>query len=132
ALPILHTQAAEDFELVRLPAADPQAEPEVVIPHRPGVRLEDVDCLRDYAIVEYREGGIARMGILDYATHEVREIAFDEPLFTAGSAGNPEWEQPTVRLHYGSFTTPGTVYDYDVASGELTLLKRATILGGYD
>ncbi|HLS92689.1 MAG TPA: S9 family peptidase [Microbacterium sp.] len=129
---VLHNQGAEDFELVRLPADDPQAEPEVVIPHRPGVRLEDVDCLRDYAIVEYREGGIARMGILDYATHEVREIAFDEPLFTAGSAGNPEWEQPTVRLHYGSFTTPGTVYDYDVASGELTLLKRATILGGYD
>src|SRR5690606_2834434 len=81
-----HHQGAEDPALAPPPPHDPQAEPEGVSPHRPGVRLEDVDCLRDYAIVEYREGGIARMGILDYATHEVREIAFDEPLFTAGSA----------------------------------------------
>nr|WP_156760454.1 S9 family peptidase [Microbacterium karelineae] len=129
---VLHNSGAEDFALVRLPADDPAAEPEIVIPHRPGVRLEDVDCLRDFAIVEYRSGGIPRMGILDYATHEVREIEFDEPLFSAGAAGNPEWAQPAVRLSYGSFTTPGTVYDYDVRSGELTLLKRAEILGGYD
>lgn len=129
---VLHNQDAEDFTLVRLPVDDPSAPAETVIPPREGVRLEDVDCFRDFAIVEYRSGGIPRMGILDYASHEVREIEFDEPLFTAGAAGNPEWAQPGVRLHYGSFTTPGTVYDYDVRSGELTLLKRAEILGGYD
>nr|WP_110590384.1 S9 family peptidase [Microbacterium suaedae] len=129
---VLHNQDAEDFALVRLPADDPSAEPETVIAHRAGVRLEDVDCFRDFAVVEYRSGGIPRMGILDYATHEVREIEFDEPLFTAGAAGNPEWTQPGVRLHYGSFTTPGTVYDYEVRTGELTLLKRAEILGGYE
>ncbi len=128
---VLHNQGAQDFTLVRLPADDENATPETVISHRQGVRLEDVDCLRDFAVVEYRSGGIPRVGILDYATHEVREIAFDEPLFTAGSAGNPEWEQPTVRLHFGSFVTPGTVYDYDVASHELHLRKRATILGDY-
>ncbi|WP_368732580.1 S9 family peptidase [Microbacterium sp. ZXX196] len=128
---VLHNSGAQDFELVRLPADDETADPEVVIPHRPGIRLEDVDCLRDFAVVEYREGGIPRLGILDYADHAVREIAFDEPLYAAGAAGNPEWAQPTVRLHYGSFTTPGTVYDYDVRSGELTMIKRASVLGGY-
>ncbi|MGI6878654.1 S9 family peptidase [Microbacterium sp. gxy059] len=128
---VLHNANAPDFELVRLPADDPSAEPETVIPAEDGVRLEDVDCLRDFAIVEFRQGGIPRIGILDYATHELREIAFDEPLFSAGAAGNPEWTQPTVRLHYGSFTTPGTVYDYDVATGELHRRKRASVLGGY-
>ena len=61
-----------------------------------------------------------------------REIAFDEPLFTAGASGNPEWAQPVVRLTYDSFTSPSTVFNYRVATGELTALKRAEILGGYD
>ncbi|MBP2436182.1 S9 family peptidase [Microbacterium amylolyticum] len=128
---VLHNQDAQDFQLIRLPLDDESAEPEVIIPHRPGVRLEDVDCLRDYAIVEYREGGIPRIGIMDYSSHDIHEIAFDEPLYTAGAAGNPEWAQPTVRVHFGSFTTPGTLYDYHVASQELRLLKRSTVLGGY-
>ena len=129
---VLHNQNAEDFELVRLPVDDPEAGAETVIPHRPGVRLEDVDCLRDFAIVEYRSGGIARIAILDYPEHETHEIAFDEPLFTAGASGNPEWAQPVVRLTYDSFTSPSTVFNYRVATGELTALKRAEILGGYN
>ena len=28
--------------------------------------------------------------------------------------------------------TPSSVYDYDVATGELTLLKQTPVLGGYD
>lgn len=129
---VLHNQGAEDFELVRLPVDDPSAPPETVIPHREGVRLEDVDCLRDFAIVEYRSGGIARIGILDYATHEVGEISIDEPLFTAGAAGNPEWAQPVVRASYDSLTTPATVFNYDVATGERVVLKQVEVLGGYD
>ena len=129
---VLHNQGAEDFTLVRLPVDDLSAEPEVVIPHREGVRLEDIDCLRDFAIVEYRSGGIARVGILDYNTHEVREISFDEPIYTAGAGGNAEWAQPTVRLNFSSFTTPSRVLDYDVTTGELMLRKQAEVLGGYD
>jgi oligopeptidase B len=36
------------------------------------------------------------------------------------------------RLHYVSFVTPDSVYDCDLASGELTLRKRRPVLGGYD
>ena len=60
------------------------------------------------------------------------EIEFDEPLYAVGSGGNPEWAPPLLRLGYGSFVTPGTVYDYDVATGELLLRKRQPVLGGYD
>src|SRR5690606_13192708 len=129
---VLHNQGAEDFTLVRLPVDDLSAEPEVVIPHREGVRLEGIDCLRDFAIVEYRSGGIARVGILDYNTHEVREISFDEPIYTAGAGGNAEWAQPTVRLNFSSFTPPSRVLDYAVGTGELMLRKQAEVLGGYD
>jgi oligopeptidase B len=37
-----------------------------------------------------------------------------------------------VRLGYTSMTIPSSVYDYDVRSRELALLRRTPVLGGYD
>jgi oligopeptidase B len=129
---ILHNDGALDFELVRVRADDPQARRDVVIPHRTGARLLGVSTFRDWAVVAYRRDGLPRLGMLDYASSEVSEIAFDEPLYSVGSGGNPEWAPPLLRLSYGSFTTPSTVYDYEVATGELLLRKRQPVLGGYE
>lgn len=129
---ILHNEDALDFELVRVPAADPRGAREVVIAHEPGHRLLDVSAFRDWGVVAYRRDGLARMGMLDYATGRVDELDFAEELYSAGAAGNPEWAPPIVRLGYGSFVTPGTVYDYVVDTGEFLLRKRQPVLGGYD
>jgi oligopeptidase B len=129
---ILHNDGALDFELVRVAASAPDGPRETVIAHRPGQRLLGVDTFRDWAVVGYRRGGLARLGMLDYADGAVSEIAFDEPLYSVGSGGNPEWAPPLLRLGYGSFVTPGTVYDFEVATGELLLRKRQPVLGGYD
>ncbi|WP_454116541.1 S9 family peptidase [Microbacterium aurum] len=129
---VLHNEGALDFELVRVAAADPGGAREVVLAHEPGRRLLDVSAFRDWAVVSYRREGLARMGILDYASGRVDELAFDEDLYTAGASGNPEWAPPVVRLGYGSFITPGTVYDYVVATGDFLLRKRQPVLGGYD
>ncbi|MGO8609556.1 hypothetical protein ACC848_42085, partial [Rhizobium johnstonii] len=70
---ILHNEDALDFELVRVPAADPRGAREVVIAHEPGHRLLDVSAFRDWGVVAYRRDGLARMGMLDYATGRVDE-----------------------------------------------------------
>jgi len=129
---ILHNDGALDFELVRVAASDPSGAREVVIPHRPGERLLGVSTFRDWGVVGYRRGGLARLGMLSYADGAVDEIEFDEPLYSVGTGGNPEWAPPLLRLGYGSFVTPGTVYDLDVATRELHLRKRQPVLGGYD
>ena len=38
--------------------------------------------------------------------------------------GESEYVTPTIRLGYASMLTPDSVYDYDLATGEMTLLKR--------
>ncbi len=129
---ILHNEDALDFELVSVPASDPQGERRVILPHTPGRRLLEVDCFRDFATVEYRLEGLERVGLLDYASDVVEEVAFDEPLYSARVSGNPEWHAPFLRLGYGSFLTPGTVFDLDLASRELILRKQQSVLGGYD
>ncbi|MFT4220747.1 MAG: S9 family peptidase [Microbacterium sp.] len=129
---VLHNDGALDFELVEVDAADPQGERRVLVAHTPGRRLLGVDCFRDWAVLDYRRDGLARTGILSYSSGEVRELEFDEPLYAVGASGNPEWAPPLIRLGYASFVTPGTVYDYDVASRELHLRKRQPVLGGYE
>ncbi|MGW8484094.1 S9 family peptidase [Microbacterium sp. NPDC055903] len=129
---ILHNRDALDFELVSVPASDPQGEQRVVVPHLPGRRLLGMDAFRDFATLEYRREGLERIGLLDYGTSAVDELAFDEPLYSAGVSGNPEWHSPFLRLGYGSFVTPGTVYDLDLGTRELLLRKQQPVLGAYD
>jgi len=129
---ILHNDGALDFELVSVSASAPAGERHVVVPHVAGRRLLGMDAFRDFATLEYRSEGLERVGLLDYSTDAVDELAFDEPLYSAGVSGNPEWHSPYLRLGYTSFVTPGTVYDLDLATSELLLRKRATVLGGYE
>ncbi|MCR2818238.1 S9 family peptidase [Microbacterium sp. zg.Y1090] len=128
---VLHNDGALDFELVRVAAADPAGARATVIPHEPGRRLLGVSTFRDWAVAGYRRDGLERLAMLDYSTEALDEIPFDEPLYSVGLSGNPEWAPPVLRLGYGSFVTPGTVYDYVVATGEMLLRKRQPVLGGY-
>ena len=59
-------------------------------------------------------------------------VEFDHEVYTVGSGGNPSFAQPTVRLGYTTMAVPSSVYDYDVRTRELTLLRRAPVLGGYE
>ena len=129
---IVHNDGALDFELVRVAAADPRGERTVVMPHTPGTRILDVDCFRDFTIVEYRREGLARMAKLDHATGSVDEVSFDEPLFAVGVSGNSEWAPQLIRFGYASFVTPGSVFDWNPVTDEKFLRKQQPVLGGYD
>ena len=155
---IVHNDHAINFELVDVAAADPHGPQRMLLPHDESVRLEGVDAFRDFVIAEYRRDGLTQVAIASLGTGAAAsaaitdgaeaadaadstdatgpltftELAFDEPLFTAGTGANPEWEQPTIRFGYTSFVTPSTVYDLVVATGERRLLKQQTVLGEYD
>ena len=79
---ILHNDDALDFELVSVPASDPQGDRHVVLAHEPGRRLLGMDAFRDFATVEYRREGLERVGLLDYATDAVNDICL---LYTSPS-----------------------------------------------
>jgi oligopeptidase B len=131
---ILHNDGAEDFELVAVDPADPEGRRDVLLPATTGVRLEEVDAFERFVAVSYRQGGLARIGLLQPSG--IREIEFGEPLFTAGIGSNPEWAQPTLRIGFGSLVTPSTVLDVTVAADGTTrerrVLKQQPVLGGYD
>jgi oligopeptidase B len=138
---IVHNDGAVDFEVTDVSATDPQSPGRTLVPHRAGTRIESIDAFATHLVLEYRREALPRVAVLrldDVATGaerpapEFAEIPFSEELFSVGAGGNPDFDQPVVRLHYSSFVTPSTVNDYDVSTGELRLLKQQAVLGGYD
>ncbi len=99
----------------------------------PHFYMTGVACFRDLFVVEGREDGLDQVELHRYnpAIAPVR-LAWPEASYAAGLDDNPEWATDTLRLGYESMVTPGTVYDYDVATGRLTTRKVQEIPSGYD
>ncbi|WP_225727755.1 MULTISPECIES: S9 family peptidase [unclassified Nocardia] len=125
---------AENFVLAEAPVADP-SDMTILIGHDPQVRLESVGAFADYLVLGYRREALPRLAIWPLTADgygERRELEFDLELASVGTAGNPEWAQPTLRIALGSFITPRQIFDYVPATGELLLRKEDVVLGGYD
>lgn len=95
--------------------------------------MTGVTCFADYFIVEGREDGLDQIELHRYdpAIAPVR-LKFPEASYVAGLGDNPEYAMDKLRLGYESMVTPGTVYDYTVATGGLETLKVQEIPSGYD
>ncbi len=133
---VLHNRDAVNFALGSGPMDLSSLDQlETVIAASDDIRLSDVDVSATTVTVNLREGGLAQVRVVPVTGEGIGEganIAFDEELFAAAAAGFSDWRQPFVRLSYGSWVTPATVYDYDPASRDLHLRKRQPVLGGYD
>jgi oligopeptidase B len=136
---VMHNATGPDFELATAPIAPTVLEDwQPLIAHDPAVRLEDVDAFAGHLVVHQRSAGLTQLRILELGDDPANPVTddylveFDQEVYTVGSGGNPNFHQPTVRLGYTSMAVPSSVYDYDVRSRELTLLRRAPVLGGYD
>ncbi len=126
---VLHNDGALNFELAEAPVSDP-SQWTALVPHRDDTRLLDVDAFADHLVVSHRRDGLTGLRVLQNGSE--REITFPEPLYTVGGGSNPEYDTTSYRFGYTSLVTPGSVYQTDITTGELTLLKQTPVLGGYD
>ena len=124
---ILHNDGAENFEIATAPVTEPAAWTPLV-PHRADTRLLGVDAFADFIVVYFRRDGLTGLRVLRRDGSGEHEIAFPEPVYRVGPGANPEYQASRFRLFYTSLVTPGSVYDCDMATGELTLLKRQPVL----
>ena len=129
----IHTNDTDpNFRLCTADIAAPGEWTELIAPS-PHFYMTGVDCFRDFFIVGGREDGLDQIEVRRYETPlEARRIAFPEASYDAGLGDNPEYDTTVLRVGYESMVTPGTEYDYDVATGALTTLKVQEIPSGYD
>ncbi len=136
---IVHNRAHRDFELAWAPIGSQSAQDwRTVIEGQDGVRIAGVDAFADHLAVSLRRGGLAQVDIvaLDDQQRPVEgaggPIAVDEEIYTIDVGTNPEYASTVLQVCVESMVTPGSIYDVDLASGELTLVKQKVVPGGYD
>jgi oligopeptidase B len=130
---VLTNEQSPNFKLMVTPAATPGRSNWVeVIGHRDDVKLDGVGAFAQHLVLSERAEGNARIAIIDLATMEHSVMEQPETVYTAHAGGNPEFDTRVVRYGYSSLVTPSSVYDYDLVTGERTLLKQQPVLGGYD
>jgi oligopeptidase B len=141
---VLHNDGALNYALASAPVDCTSTDAwEPLIPHDPQVRLEEVDAFAGHLVVSQRGQGLTQLRVITLdrdradgssaaGLGEDFLVEFDEEVHSVGAGGNPEFEQPTVRLGYVTLADPAAVYDFDVATRELTLLKQTPVLPGPD
>jgi oligopeptidase B len=128
---------AEQFKLVCTPVTSTGRESWVeVLAEDKTAPLEDVDLFRGFFVAGYRVLGLPVLRVFGFDASGMagasRDIRFPDPAYEAGSEINRDFAATTYRYAYQSLVRPGSVYRYDVATGESTLLKQQEVPGGFD
>ncbi|HWD53762.1 MAG TPA: S9 family peptidase [Acidimicrobiales bacterium] len=145
----LTNDAARDFRVLAAPdaqlgsgAGDAWLE---VVPHRPGVRIEDVDAFATALVLSERAEAETMVRVLPLRAAPGPTGPFDkDPLATGWVVpspaspsttwlgANPEADTPVLRVGRTTMVTPSSVLQVALEGGEETLLKQEPVLGDFD
>ncbi len=101
------------------------------IEHRDDVLIEGLELFDSHYIVTERSLGQTRFVVHDYSGGS-HTLAFNDVCYSAHVGHNPEPGSKVVRIHYSSLTTPSSVYECDLVTGEKRCLKQQQVLGGFE
>ena len=116
---------ATDFRVMTAPHDRPDEWTELV-PHVEGRRVTSADAFEGHLVLHEWLDAQPRARILFRDATERVVHAGDEPHDIELDL-NPEWSATTLRYHYQSLTTPASVFEEDVRTGERVLLKRTPV-----
>ncbi|MDX6559469.1 MAG: oligopeptidase, partial [Blastocatellia bacterium] len=126
-------KGAKNFRVVTAPVSDPSEKNwKEFVAHRPLVKIEGVDLFKDHAVLSEWENGLQQIEVVDFKTNKNQRIRFPEPVYAAGLSTNREFDTNVLRYNYQSLVTPSSVFDYDMNTGQATLLKQTEVPGGFD
>ena len=123
---------AEDFRIVETPVDAPGIENwKDVIAHKQGRQLLSIDAYKGWLIWMERENALPRICFMA-ADGKTDSVDFDEEAYALGVSALPDFDNQVFRFTYSSPTTPSQTYDYNLETGERTLLKEQEIPSGHD
>jgi len=134
---LTNADGAENFKLmVAPPGATTRAEWQEVVPHRPDVRLADVDAFAGHLVLSERAGGLEQLRVLpitggDTAVDAGHVVEMPDAVFSVWVGPNPEFDTGMLRYGYTSLVAPLTDVDYDLDARTRSTVKVQTV-DGYD
>ncbi|MFM8516711.1 MAG: S9 family peptidase [Nevskiaceae bacterium] len=125
---------AQNFRIVESPIATVQDRNswKDVIAHRNDAFIDSFETFDSFLAVSERSGGLQKLRVRswDGARNFLMDAA--DAAYTMAIGNNTEQQSPLLRYVYTSPTTPSTTYDYDMRTGQRTLLKQEPVLGSFD
>jgi oligopeptidase B len=122
-----------NFRVVTAPVRTPEQKNwKELIAHRPAVMLEHLMMFKEHLVLFEREAGLPHISVRELKTGQSHRITFPEQAYMVYPEANEEWDTRALRFMYSSFTTPKSVFDYDMPSRERKLLKQQPVLGDFD
>ena len=103
-----------------------------LVAHSEQVFINGCALFRNYLVIDERSGGLRRLRVMRWAGGEPFYLASDENAYAASIDVNAEQDSEVLRYSYASLTTPTTIYDVNMRTGERTLVKRQPVLGDFD
>jgi oligopeptidase B len=103
-----------------------------LIAHRDDVLIAGFDVFNGFLAIEERVDGLRKIRIRRWDGTREFHLDSDEPAYRMALDANEEVASEVVRYSYTSLTTPRTIYDHDLRTGERRLLKREPVLGDFD
>ena len=129
-------QGAVDFAIFRsdtpLGETSDPANWSPYINHRPGRLILGLNAYSGHLVRLERENALPRIVIRDMVNGTEHTIEMDEDAYSLGLVGGYEYDTALIHYSYSSPTTPVSVYAYDMATRNRTLVHRQTVPSGHD
>jgi oligopeptidase B len=124
---------AKNFRIMEVNAGDEadRGKWRELVPHRGDAFINGMDVFAGFLAIDERTGGLRKIRIRNWSDGAERFIASDDPTYAFSLGDNYEIDATTVRYSYDSLTTPTSIFDFDVQTGERKLLKRDPVLGDF-
>ena len=103
-----------------------------VLPHRETVHLLSLEVFKDHLVINERKNGLRQLRMINQQTGNDEYIKFEEETYTSWVSVNEEFDTDILRFSYSSLVTPTSTFDYNMNSGQRSLLKQDEVVGGYD
>jgi oligopeptidase B len=141
---VLINDEGQDFRLLGATDSDvgPSDDWREIIPHRPGVRIEDADVFSDVLVLSERAEAETRVRVVPLAggddplSGDLLAASWTVPSADSPSSTwlgtNPEPRITSLRIGRTSMVTPTSVLQVDLATRTEILLKQEPVLGPFD
>ena len=130
---ILTNWDAKNFRLMETPVDKTSKENWTeVIPHREDVLLQELEIFKNHLVLGERKNGLTQIHIIKWSDMSEHYLDFGEEAYVVYMSMNPDFDTDLLRYNYTSLTTPRSVFDYDMVSGEKKLLKQQEVVGDFD
>lgn len=93
------------------------------------IDLRELEVFRDAYVVLYGDEGTQKVSVYSSTNQKRFDLEFDEEIYSASLFNNHEYDLDRVRVAYSSPRRPMETLEYDLSTGQKTLLHRRNVPG---